>query len=90
MICKFCDCLQGNKRLDREFNIDKEPSRKLHHSYTAALISHSWTSQYGKRNACRSLYYRNRGLGFELNFCPECGKKISKRRRDKNNADTQS
>lgn len=29
-----------------------------------------------KRHAGRTTDYRNRGIGYKLNYCPECGRKL--------------
>lgn len=76
-MCEFCDSLELQKTIDKSWNNGwSDKSMKLFHDYTVAIVTHSWTKQQGKRKASRIVDYRKRGLGYKLNFCPECGKKI--------------
>lgn len=44
-------------------------------SYTAALVE---TMTYdGSKSNGRTVAYKHDGVGFPLNFCPECGKKLA-------------
>lgn len=79
--CEFCDALWLYKFSDRELNklhvADGEP--RMFHEYTVAIVRRSWTKARGKRHAGRSTDYRHLGLGFKLNYCPECGKALRRK-----------
>lgn len=76
--CEFCDRLELEK-FSR--SLDKGQKPKIYYECTVALVVRSWTKERGKRNAGRLTDYRNQGIGYKLNFCPECGKDL--RRADK-------
>ena len=72
--CKFCENLTGYKKIENFFNErEQEPFK---YEYTVALVIKQWLPSKGKRRAGRTTDYRNQGLGYKLNFCPECGRKI--------------
>lgn len=70
--CAFCDALANHKWANRL--LQKQKGKRVRHEYATALIIHSWT--VSKKNAGRLVDYRNKGLGFKLNYCPECGREI--------------
>ena len=70
-MCKFCD------RLDAIIYFDKQ-EKELSREYTAAIVTRSWRKDQGKRCSSRSVSFRNQGIGFDLNFCPECGRKLKR------------
>lgn len=72
--CKFCKELEMAISSAEKWN--ENDVKPLFYEYTVALVSHYWTKERGKENAGRTTDYRHKGLGYELNFCPECGKKI--------------
>ena len=76
--CEFCRALDTYKFADREWNkiCKKDGDPRVLHEYTAALVRRSWTKEKGKRHAGRTTDYRNQGIGFKLNFCPECGRAL--------------
>lgn len=68
--CVFCKSYQTSKELDEEY---KNP--KFRHVYKVALIRH--TQKIGEREyRGRSTDYNTRGIGYKLNYCPECGRKL--------------
>lgn len=71
--CKFCEALQTHKNIRQFNNANFEP--KLYEEYNVALVIRSWTKG-NKRMAGRTTDYRYRGIGFKLNYCPECGRKV--------------
>lgn len=75
--CKFCEAMRVNRQCDE---IDKSPDKlacgKYMSEYTVAIVKHHWYSKMGKRNASRTTDYRHMGLGYKLNYCPECGRKM--------------
>ena len=77
MPCKFCESLQDWSQIHEFDNLKLPKEEETKHEYTVALVIHSWCPKYKtKRQAGRTADYRNQGLGYELNYCPECGRKI--------------
>ena len=75
--CKFCEALQTWKNIN-DFNDEKDKQKgeeRHYHEYTVAIIERSWRKG-NKRRACRITDYRNQGIGYKLNYCPECGVKL--------------
>lgn len=75
-MCDFCDDLNLRKQCAKEDNRGQNEDNRLKYAYNVALVQHMWTKSRGKRNACRSVDFRNKGIGYQLNYCPECGKKL--------------
>lgn len=75
-MCEFCDNLDFRKQLNVEDNQVREKDNVFMNKYTVALIIHHLTKRKGKRNAGRTTDYRYRWLGYKLNFCSECGRKV--------------
>lgn len=76
-MCAFCEALDTQKKI-QSFK-DKHPEHyeeKLFYEITVAMVIHSWTKSKGKAHAGRTTDYRFRGLGYKLNYCPECGRKL--------------
>lgn len=75
--CTFCEALMGYKNIRAFFNQrDKEKHKeKTYEEYTVALVVRSY-AKGKKRTARRTIDYRNQGIGFKLNFCPECGRRL--------------
>lgn len=74
MKCEFCDALQLNKDIRAYMNKlhKRDGEEKIYAEYTVALVIRSW-AKGKKRTAGRNTDYRRRGLGYQLNYCPECG-----------------
>jgi hypothetical protein len=81
MFCKFCEAMKVNCQCD-EFN--QSPNElvygKYMSEYTVAIVAHHWYSKMGKRTAGRTVDYRHMGLGYKLNYCPECGRKMEEQK----------
>lgn len=75
-MCEFCDNLDFRKQLNVEDNQVRDKYNVFMNEYTVALVIHHWIKRKGKQNAGRTTDYRYRGLGYKLNFCPECGRKV--------------
>lgn len=73
--CKFCENLESYKRLNGNREPDPELGR-YKSEYGAALVIRNWYEKQGKKSAGRSTDYRYRGIGYKLNYCPECGRKL--------------
>lgn len=74
MKCEFCERLALEKHWEKIEN--KTGLAKINHEYTVAFVTHAWYKS--KRHASRSVDYRNKGLGYKLNFCPECGRQLKR------------
>ena len=77
-VCKFCEAMKANRQVEeitRSWATNEEIKRYGKHmiEYTVAIVKRSYFQKLGKKKSGRTLEFRYRGLGFELNFCPECG-----------------
>ena len=76
--CKFCEAFGKWKQIEEfdkehpEFRMTKE---RIYREYNVALVIRSW-AKGKKATAGRTTDYRHMGIGFKLNYCPECGKKV--------------
>ena len=80
-MCKFCEAMEDNKEVEktvRRWATDAELTQfgRWTTEFTVAILKRSWYQKKDKESASRTIQYRNNGLGFELNYCPECGKKL--------------
>ena len=78
-VCKFCEAMKANRQVEeitRSWATNEEIKRYGKHmiEYTVAIVKRSYYRKTGKKKSGRTLEFRYRGLGFELNYCPECGK----------------
>lgn len=85
--CKFCEAMKENRQIEEftrqhESQKDLERYGKYKTEYAVAIITRSWYSKTGKRNAGRTTDYRHMGLGYKLNYCPECGANMRGRQDD--------
>lgn len=79
--CAFCESLESRKHIRAIWKKHGDEFDKgLRDEYTVALVVHTWHKDRGKRNAGRTTDYRYRGLGYKLNFCPECGRGLKRRK----------
>ena len=79
--CFFCESLEDQKKADRIYTQAAAAKGKdYRHEYTVALVIRSWYADKGKRRAGRTTDYRNQGIGYRLNYCPECGRYLRRRR----------
>ena len=77
--CEFCETLKMYKISVKACNDmlsdqDKRDHGKYMASYSVAICQYTWYKKHGKRSAGRTTDYRHKGLGFKLNYCPECGR----------------
>lgn len=80
MNCNFCESIKIKRQIN-EFQNDYRHEEKLGKymsEYTVAIVTHCWYKKLGKRSGSRTTDYRNRGLGYALNYCPECGARMDK------------
>lgn len=77
--CAFCEALMGykNNRAFLDQRRKEEHKEKIYEEYTVALVVRSYVKGK-KRTAGRTTDYRNQGIGYQLNFCPECGRRLEK------------
>lgn len=74
--CEFCESLNLKKYIENNIESWKKP--KLYHEHTVAMVDKTWTKITGKRGGSRVTDYKKNGIGYKLNFCPECGKDLKK------------
>lgn len=71
-MCKFCETMQVHKNIDQ-----MEANKDFKSEYTVAIVKRTWIPKLqSKRTASRSVGFKQNGKGFDLNFCPECGRKL--------------
>ena len=76
MTCKFCEAMKVNRQCDEIIQSPDELTYGKHmNEYTVAIVKRHY-SKRGKRTASRTVDYRHMGLGYKLNYCPECGAKM--------------
>lgn len=80
-MCRFCEELEDLKechKIAQRWATDAELTEygKWMQELTIAVVERNWYQKKSKKSAERIVHYRNRGLGFALNYCPECGKKL--------------
>lgn len=74
-MCKFCEAMESNRRVAA---ILKQHDPDVDHRYSVAIVSRTFIKgRKGPRGS--STDYRYRGCGYALNFCPECGRAITKK-----------
>ena len=73
--CKFCEALDRYKRVEATIR-DYEP--EVSFRLSAAIVRRKFIKG---RRGCQSSFtdYRNKGCGYELNYCPECGRDLRKK-----------
>jgi len=80
-MCKFCETIEAKKeahKIAQSWSTDDELRKfgKYMQELTVAIVEHTWYKKCGKKSATRVVSYRNQGLGFKLNYCPECGRRL--------------
>lgn len=70
--CYFCRYLYGIQTLDRTI---ERGNPRLHHDYHIAIYQRAWNEYTGTAHA-GTMMHRPKAVGFDLNYCPECGRKI--------------
>ena len=76
--CKFCEAMKANRQIEeisRSWATDDVLKKygKYITEYSVAIVKRSYYQKKGKRKSARGVEFRYRGLGFDLNYCPECG-----------------
>lgn len=92
--CAFCEAIDSYRIMDAisVTNAKKRPEELEQYgvpksSYSVAIVRRMWWSKIGKKGTRGSADFRRRGMGYKLNFCPECGRKISGRKMHKKDVD---
>lgn len=70
MTCDFCKDYEHFKELDRTAS-----NPHTRHDYHVALIRRSWNERVGRSHA-GEMTHRPKGCGYDLKYCPECGRRI--------------
>lgn len=71
-MCKFCEKVE----LWKQINEKDDYGDKKNMEFAVSLLVFTWGSGRPKTMKSRIQDYRNRGHGYKLNFCPECGKEM--------------
>ena len=82
--CRFCSAMEQHLEVEaiaKSWTTEKEKSQfgEYMTEYTVAIVKRSWYKKNGKRSSSRTTDYRNRGLGYALNYCPECGRRLNEK-----------
>ena len=72
---EYCECCEEIKLL--QWIKSKNDDKEFEHKISVALVS-TIHKRNKKTARGRTTHYQKNGIGFSLNFCPECGKKIKK------------
>lgn len=81
--CVFCRQYNEWMNID-DFSRKNEDIGELgryEHDYTVAIVRRSWYAKRGRKSASISVFFRSKGKGHKLNYCPECGVKLRNRRK---------
>lgn len=74
-MCKFCEAMESHRRVDTILNKnDPDWSQR----YSVAIVARSFLKGR-KGSQSTSTDYRYRGCGYALNFCPECGRQLTRK-----------
>lgn len=73
MTCTFCKYLTEMHAFDR---IRENGNPMLHHDYHALILQRSWNDMTGTAHA-GTMTHKPKAVGFDLNYCPECGRKLN-------------
>lgn len=79
--CRFCSAMDQYRDVEaiaKSWTTEKEKAQLGEYmtEYSVAIVRRSWYKKLGKRSGGRTTDYRYRGLGYALNYCPECGKRM--------------
>lgn len=74
-MCKFCEALDWKKKLARMVEKQYPNHRRV---YSVALVDRIFVKGRKGGASSTSTDYRNKGCGYQLNFCPECGKYLKR------------
>ena len=73
-MCKFCEAMERYRRANA---IMKKHDPEAEYRYSVAIVKRFFVK--GRRGCLGTeADFRYRGCGYKLNFCPECGRKLTK------------
>ena len=72
MSCDFCKYLAD---LERDADRREDGALWLHHDHHVLILSRAWNDYLGTAHA-GEMTHRPKAVGFEINYCPECGRKL--------------
>lgn len=72
---EYCECCRMIDLL--EWCNSKSDDKEFYHKFSVAFVN-TIHKRNRKTVLGSSTHYRNKGMGFDLNFCPTCGKKLKK------------
>jgi hypothetical protein len=80
-MCDFCKAITDSlicHETQRSQATEKELQEfgTYESEYTVAIVERSWYTKRGKKSASRTVRFKSRGIGFKLNYCPECGRSV--------------
>ena len=66
----------ARKFADREWRkiLKKCGDELVYHDWTVAIVERTWTKKTGKSGAMKEINLKDKNKGYDLNFCPVCGK----------------
>jgi len=73
MTCFFCS---ENERLRDHFNLIESRGGGTHHEIHVEILQVSWNEIAG-RHHYGTMTHRPKPFGFDLNYCPECGRRLA-------------
>lgn len=74
MACDFCKYLSDQEAAARRREADSDI---LHHDFHVLLFERAWNDLTGTTHA-GEMTHKPKAVGFDINYCPECGRKIRK------------
>lgn len=74
-MCKFCEAMESFRKVDA-FKKERWPDEE--YRYSVAIVRRLFTKGR-KSSLATQTDYRYRGCGYALNFCPECGRNLTKK-----------
>ena len=78
--CDFCRHLENRKFFVKYYNktLKENGEPVIRCEMSVALVRRTWHKGVNKKCAGIDTDYRYRGIGYKLNYCPECGKYLRK------------
>ena len=79
-MCKFCEAYEWKKKYEKA---TRAQYPNYVRRYSVALIDRIFIKGRKGGSCSTGVDYRYRGCGYQLNFCPECGKPLKRIRKKK-------
>lgn len=75
-VCSFCSSYTSHKNVrDFKRNHPEWYGAVMEYEIRVAMVIRSWVKG-NKKGAGRTVDFKCRGVGYSLNFCPECGRRL--------------